>query len=99
MVSSMGGSPVLSRVGGSGRGGLAAAADWRAMRAGRRQRSSGLRVSAVAAPPETLLEKGGPGTTYGNGAVAKVCRRHTQWWWQPHCHIVGSSMTVWVSIV
>lgn len=30
-------------------------------------------AQAVAAPaPESLLEKGGPGATYGNGAVAKV---------------------------
>lgn len=34
-------------------------------------------TQAVAAAPEMLLEKGGPGATYGNGAVAKVSNRRS----------------------
>lgn len=41
-------------------------------------RRSSVIAQAVAAPaPESLIEKGGPGTTYANGAVAKV-RGETQ---------------------
>lgn len=42
----------------------------------RKQRTS-VRVQAVVAAPETHLEKGGPGATYGNGAVAKVSSRRS----------------------
>lgn len=53
------------------------AAAQRVHRLARRQRRGRaswqqLVTRAVVAPPETALEKGGPGATYGNGAVAKV---------------------------
>jgi hypothetical protein len=42
-------------------------------RPGLGSRGSKLLCSAVAAPPEAALAKGGPGATYGGGSVAKVC--------------------------
>lgn len=40
---------------------------------GRPRRGASVAAQAVAAPPESALEKGGPGALYGDGAVAKVC--------------------------
>lgn len=56
----------------------------------------GVIAQAVAAAPETLLEKGGPGAKYGDGAVVKVRGRDKagRWWSAPASAAMMSNVVV-----